>query len=154
MLRLAVDKNDLLEPSDLELKRTGPSYTLETIRQVRRETGETLPCLALGMDAYREIGTWYKPVDVLAEAHIAVLTRPGFDMNLLSPIPPEYSGVYRGEGDLLVHSNGATLRTIQVTSLDISSSMIRDLARNGRSIRYLVPEAVFEYIQRKGVYES
>ena len=152
MLQLAVHGNTLLKPSDMELNRKGPSYTLDTIRQVGTKVGGSIPYLALGVDAYMEIGTWHKPGDVLAEAHIAVLTRPGFEVDLVSPISPDFSGGYREQGDLLVHRSGATIRTVQVTSLDVSSSMIRDLAEKGQSIRYLVPEAVFEYIQQKGIY--
>jgi len=152
MLQLAVRGNPLLEVSEMELSRKGPSFTLDTVRQVRADVGGSIPYLALGVDAYLEIGTWYKPGDILAEAHITVLTRPGFEMDLVSPISPEFSGGYRAQGDLLVHQSGTTLRKVQVTSLDVSSSVIRNLAEGGRSIRYLVPEAVFKYIQQNGIY--
>ncbi len=152
MLQVAVEDNPLLEVSDLELRRKGPSFTLDTVRQVRVQAEGAVPYLALGVDAYLEIGTWHKPGNVLAEANIIVLTRPGFDVDLVSPIYPEFSNRYKTQGEILVHQSGTTLRKVQVTSLDISSSMIRALAEEGRSVRYLVSEAVFEYIQKNGVY--
>jgi nicotinate-nucleotide adenylyltransferase len=152
MLRLAVQGNPLLEVSDLELRREGPSFTLDTVRKIRGDAAGAIPYLALGVDAYLEIGTWHKPGNVLAEAHITVLTRPGFDVDLLSPIHPEFSREYSTQGNVLVHRSGATLRKIRVTSIDISSSVIRALAQKGRSFRYLVSEKVFEYIQRNSVY--
>ena len=154
MLNLAVLGNPLLEASDLEVRREGPSFTLETLRMVRSNYGGNIPYLALGIDAFLEISTWHRPADVLAEAHIVVLTRPGFKVDLASSLSPRYSVSYRAEGDTLVHASGATLREIQVTTMDISSSSIRNLVASGKSIRYLVPPPVFKYIQRKGLYES
>jgi len=154
MLELAVLDNPLLEASDLEVRRMGPSFTLETIRKIRSDFGTVMPWLALGVDAFLEIATWHKPEDVLAEAHIVVLTRPGFEMDLFTHVSPRFSGQYKAENDILVHTTGATLRRVQVTTMDVSSSSIRSLITQGKSIRYLVPQAVFKYIQQKGIYKS
>jgi len=154
MLELAVRENSLLKASDMELKRKGPHFTLDTVRQVRKEAGGSMPFLALGVDAFLEIGTWKEPEAILAETHLAILTRPGFETDLLSPVPAGSRTHYQARKNLFVHRSGATLRKIEVTALDISSSVIRSLVREGRSVRYLVPECVFEYILLNGIYRS
>jgi nicotinate-nucleotide adenylyltransferase len=152
MLEIAVEDNSLLEASDLETRREGPSFTLETIRKVRSDYGGSMPFLALGVDAYIEIASWHRPADVLAESHIVVLTRPGFEVDLVSPVSQWFEGVYRTVEDLHVHESGATLRKIQITPMEVSSSSIRNLIAQDRSIRYLVPQPVFKYIQQNNVY--
>jgi nicotinate-nucleotide adenylyltransferase len=154
MLELAVKDNPLLEASDLEIRRKGPSYTLETIRKVRSDYDDSMPYLALGVDAYLEIAAWHRPVDVLAEAHIVVLTRPGFEVDLVAPVSQWFAGSYQTRQECHVHDSGATLRQTRITSIDVSSSNIRSLIAHGRSIRYLVPQPVFEYIQLNSIYES
>jgi len=152
MLNLAVEGNPLLEISDMELKREGPHYTLDTVRQVRERSGGSMPFLALGVDAFLEIAMWHKPEEVLAQAHLVILTRPGFETDLLSPVPDPAREKYRAQGQGFLHPSGATLRKIEITPIDISSSLIRKLAAQGRSFRYLVPEPVFDYIRAKGIY--
>ncbi|UCG38716.1 MAG: nicotinate-nucleotide adenylyltransferase [bacterium] len=152
MLRLAVDDAPRLEASDMELKREGPSYTLDTIRQVRAETGSPFPFLALGMDAFEEIATWHQPAEVLEEAHLVILTRPGYRADLLAPLPEGSPAMYTSGEGMFLHRSGATLRELKVTAMDISSSQVRRLAGGGRSIRYLVPDTVFQYIQQSGIY--
>lgn len=152
MLNLAVADNPVFEASGMEMRRKGPSYTLETIRDVRSESGGVMPYLALGVDAYMEIAAWHRPEDVMAEAHIVVLNRPGFEADIFSPISKRYASKYRAEGDHYVHESGATLRKIKVASLNVSSSEIRNLIAQGRSIRYLIPQPVFRYIRSKKIY--
>jgi nicotinate-nucleotide adenylyltransferase len=152
MLDLAVADNPLLTASDLEIRRQGPSYTLDTIRRVRSDHGDAMPYLALGVDAYLEISTWHRTADVLAESHVVVLTRPGFEVDLVSPISRCFKGSYRIGDDCHYHESGATLRKTQISSLDISSSNIRRLIAQGRSVRYLVPQPVFEYIRLNRIY--
>ena len=154
MLSLAVEGNPLLEISDMELKREGPHYALDTVKQVRKGFGGSMPFLALGVDVFLEIATWHRPEEVLAQTHLVILTRPGFETDLLSPVPAPAREQYRAEGEGFVHRSGATLRRIEITALDISSSFIRKLASEGRSFRYLVPEPVFDYIRLNGIYRS
>ncbi len=152
MLEIAVGNNLLLQVSDMELRRKGPHFTLDTVRQVRKDFGESMPFLALGVDAFLEIEAWKEPETVLAETHLAILTRPGFETDLLSAVPAGTRDRYQAKGNVFMHQSGATLRKIEVTALDISSSVIRSLVREGRSVRYLVPEGVFEYILQNNLY--
>ena len=154
MLELAIHDNPLLAASDLEVKREGPSFTLETVRKIRSDSGGLIPYLALGVDAFFNIATWHRPADVMAEAHIVVLTRPGFEVDLGSPISRDLYAPYQNRDGILVHESGATLSVIQVTSMDLSSSTIRNLITSGRSVRYLVPQPVLKYIQQNNIYGS
>jgi nicotinate-nucleotide adenylyltransferase len=152
MLGLAAADNPAFEVSDIEISRKGPSYTLDTVREVRSRYDGSMPYLALGVDAYLEIAAWHRPADVLAESHIVVLTRPGFEVDLISPLSDGYAAPYRLGADYHVHESGATLRMIRVSSMDVSSSGIRSLIAQGRSIRYLVPHSVLKYIRLNHIY--
>lgn len=157
MLRLAVAGNPVLEVDDIEMSRSGPSYTIDTLVDLKAvgmkaAGGEEQFFIALGADAYREISTWYKPLEIFRNAHIVVLSRPGFEMDLLEPLTGNLEGFFRKGEANYVSSSGTTLRALDVSGLDISGSRIRALVARGGSIRYLVPDSVLEYIQLKGLY--
>jgi len=152
MLRLAVAGNPVFEVDDIEMNRSGPSFTLDTLKDLMAAGGEKQFYLALGADAYREISTWHQPLEVLTSVHIVVLTRPGFDPDLLGPLPGQLKDVFEEGTGGYVSSSGTTLTALSVSSLDISGSRIRALVSRGSSIRYLVPDSVLEYIHRNGLY--
>lgn len=152
MVELAVQRSPDLEVSDIELVREGPSFTLDTVEEVRESAGGAQIWMALGGDAYALIHSWHRPEDVLAQAHLVVLTRPGYSVNLMAPLPKGLSEGYTSSGDIYVHDSGATLRTLQVSPLAVSSSMIRKAVSRGDSIRDLVTVEVLQYIQQKGLY--
>jgi nicotinate-nucleotide adenylyltransferase len=152
MLRTAVDGNTRLEASDLEIRRSGPSYTLDTLKEIRELEGDVEIYLALGADAYAEIETWHRPREVLDLAHVVVLTRPGFEVDLLGPLPGEIRDGCRKAGPFYAIGRFSTLRSMVVTEMDISASRIRQLVASGRSIRYLVHDEVERYIREKGLY--
>jgi nicotinate-nucleotide adenylyltransferase len=153
MLRLAVGQDPRLTPSDMEIRREGPSYTLDTVEDVSAMYGGVVPWLALGADAFAEIATWHRPAEVLARVHLVVLTRPGFDVDLEGPLSDEARQRYsRGKSGVLMHDAGGSLQELAVTPVDLSSSRIRKAASSGGDIANLVPEPVFKYIQLNGIY--
>jgi len=154
MVKLAVKGLPKLEASDRELVRRGPSFTLDTIREVREAAGGAMVWMALGGDAYNLIGTWYQPDEVLAQAHLVVLTRPGYTIDLTGPLPGAIADHYRLEDSVYTRANGATLRALKVTPFDLSSSMIRKAIREGRNIHGLVTEEVLQYIMEKNLYRD
>jgi len=154
MVKIAVEKSPVLEASDIELVREGPSFTLDTVEKVRKSAEGALIWMALGGDAYALIRSWHRPEDVLAQTHLVVLTRPGYPVDLMAPLPEGISDRYTLSGDFYVHDSGATLRALPVSPLDVSSSMIRIAVSEGRSIRNLVTEEVLQYILQKGLYRS
>ena len=152
MVQLAVQKYPALTASDIELVREGPSFTLDTVKEVSKTAEGDLIWMALGGDAYSLIYSWYRPEDVLAQVHLVVLTRPGYPVDLMTPLPESLSERYTLSGDTYLHDSGASLRTLQVSPLDVSSSMIRKTVSEGDSIQSLVTVDVLQYIQQKGLY--
>lgn len=152
MVRLAVKEFPVLEASDRELVRRGPSFTLNTVKELRESADGAMVWMALGGDAYDLIQTWHQPEKVLAQTHMVVLTRPGYEVDLMAPLPRSISSRYTLKNEFYLHESGATLRTLQVSPIDISSSMIREAVREGRSIHGLVTDEVLQYITEKGLY--
>jgi nicotinate-nucleotide adenylyltransferase len=131
MVRLAVRGNPLLEASDLEVRRGGTSYTVDTLRQLRRILpGEFV--LILGADAARLLPRWRSIEEVRHLARVAVVGRGGLRPREKTP-----------KGSM-----------VPVPEIDISSTDIRERVRRGLPIRYLVPEAVERFIRRKRLYRS
>ncbi|MDF1525736.1 MAG: nicotinate-nucleotide adenylyltransferase [bacterium] len=152
MVQLAVGNCPSLTASDIELHREGPSFTLDTVKEVSKAAENSLVWMALGGDAYSLINSWYRSEDVLAQVHLVVLTRPGYPVDLMTPLPKNLSERYTPAGGVYLHDSGGSLRTLQVSPVDVSSSMIRKAVSGGHSIRNLVTDEVLQYIQQKGLY--
>jgi nicotinate-nucleotide adenylyltransferase len=134
MLRLATKGDSRYEVSDMELRRGGVSYTVETLAEMARShPGDELFFL-LGMDNLVEFDKWKDPQRITELATIVVMTRPGFSR-------PEHPPV-----------EGLNLMYCDVPEIAISSTEIRQRVREGGSIRFLLPEVVEEYIHRRGLY--
>ena len=135
MARRATADNPRLEVSELEALRTAPSYTIDTIRELKQALGEgELTHFIMGSDSLEQFFAWKQPLELLAECEFAVVVRPGFDMSGADP---------------RIRERARILRAPQV---DISSSDIRRRVRDGRTIRYLVPSGVSDYIVEKKLY--
>lgn len=135
MVRLAIDGNPRLALSDLEVRRPEPSYTVETVRQFRRELGEHEKLyFIMGADSLAQFFTWKDPLELISSCEFVVVPRPG---------------VGPGDGDPRIREKAHLLDT---PLIGISSSDIRDRVRTGRSIRYLVSPAVNAYIREKNLY--
>lgn len=129
MLRRAIRGNALFEACDLELRRGGISYTVDTLRELHRRRPAEYR-LILGADAARLLPRWKDAGEVLRLARIAVAARPGH--GTVPGLPKK---------DI-----------VEVPLLEISGTEIRDRVRRGLSIRYLVPDPVERYVLRKGLY--
>lgn len=130
MLALAVADNPRLSVERIELELPAPSYTVRTLRALaEREPGNRFTLL-MGADAAQELSSWHEVDALPALADLVVFARPG------CPVP----------------RHPMIDRVIDVPPVDISATLIRDLVRRGRSIRYLVPEAVRAYIAARGLY--
>jgi nicotinate-nucleotide adenylyltransferase len=130
MLELALAGSAGMGVERAELGRTGPSYSVDTLRQLReREPGVALTLL-LGADAAAELDAWHQAREIPALARVVVFARPG------SALP----------------SSPLVADLIEVPAIEISATEIRRRVREGRSIRYWVPDPVAEYISRHGLY--
>ncbi|MBW2280303.1 MAG: nicotinate-nucleotide adenylyltransferase [Deltaproteobacteria bacterium] len=152
MVRLATASNAAFEVLDLELQRRGPSYTVDTLTRLREERGDARLWFLLGSDALRDLHLWHRPDDLLRLASLAVACRPGSQAPLLELLPEAFRGQYCAGPHGLEHESGTELRAIPFPALEISASGIRSRRSSGRSIRYLVPDAVLDYIEKHGLY--
>ena len=158
MIRLAVKGEPRLAASDVEIRRSGKSYSVDTLRQLRAEEGSgSAFYLILGMDAFEEIATWKDYESLFRLCHIIVTSRPGTKRRPLRELIPE--GVLRrlaptpGE-EAFTSTSGMTVTYCEVTPVDVSSTRIREAVRRGASIREWVPDAVREYIETKRLYRD
>ena len=155
MLELALSGQDRLRLDETELRRDGPSWMVDTLAEFRARLGAQVPLvLVLGEDAFLGLPRWREPERILAQAHLAVMSRPGWTLPD-SGRAAEWFRVRRTEEvrDLQA-SPGGRILPVEVTRLDISATRIRRLVATGRQPRYLVPEAVRAYIEAQGLYTS
>jgi nicotinate-nucleotide adenylyltransferase len=156
MSRLAVGDHPVISVSDLEGRRPGRSYSIETLQQIHREMGPTWELyFILGLDAILEISTWKDYQDLFTLSHFVVLDRPGYSRQrleevLLGEVHPLFRPLTEPRGFL--HPGGHKVILQQTTLMDISGTAIREMVRHGRSIRYLLPEPVREYIITNKLY--
>jgi nicotinate-nucleotide adenylyltransferase len=153
MVRLATASNPAFEVLDLELRREGPSYTVDTLAEIRAGADGPLWFL-VGSDALRELDLWSRPDELLASTSLGVALRPGSEAALRDLLPERFRARYRETPQGLEHESGSELRAIPLPALDVSSRDIRGRHSGGRSIRYLVPDAVLDYIEKHGLYRE
>lgn len=140
MTRLATSGDALLDLSLIEMERPGPSYTVDSLEQLRRAYGSASLVLVMAADSLAEIDEWREPDRLLELAEWAVGPRPGSEL-------PDRAGLRARFG-----AAEARIHLLDGPSLDLSSSEIRRRVAAGRSIRYLVPRAVEELISDRGLY--
>jgi nicotinate-nucleotide adenylyltransferase len=156
MARLAVGRHGVLKVSDLEGRRPGKSYTIQTLRILREEFGEESELYyILGLDAILEIHTWKDFRELFTLSHFVVPDRPGYDRTdlgefLQREVHEDFQPLPDGGG--FQHPSGYRVLFLETTLLDISGTQIRKLVRDGRSLRYLLPEAVRRFILRNKLY--
>jgi nicotinate-nucleotide adenylyltransferase len=158
MVRLAIKGNPRFSVSDLELKRRGTSYSIETIRYFHRHYGDDARLFfILGEDAFREITIWKDYPSLFALCDWIVMKRPGQSQKTLKKIIPvelKQDFCYELEENTLVHCSDHRVYFAEITLLDISSSKIRARIKRVESIRYLIPDGVEDYIQKNRLYHG
>lgn len=143
MVRLAVAQDPRLGVCTLEVDRGGPSYTADTLAQLRQEWGSAVELFfIMGADALLDLPHWHQPQRIIALAHLAVAQRPGW---------PALSS---DELEKLVPGLSAKVVFVPMPTIDVSASELRQRARRGLPLRYLVPPPVEDYIQRHRLYVS
>jgi len=153
MLQLAAKGIDGFTASDFELKQPSKSYTIYTLQHFRDSADELF--FIVGSDAFGEIRTWHRWNELFGIANFAVMLRAGNEQrDIGSLIPKDVRGEFTKEDSAYRHRSGNGIMPVEVTKLDISSTQIRRLIADGRSIHFLVPEPVREYIEEKGLYRS
>jgi nicotinate-nucleotide adenylyltransferase len=144
ILRAALAGQDRLTLDDRELRRDGPSWTIDTLMELREEIGDDRPLvLLLGADAFLGLPSWHRWGELFDYAHVGVLTRPGHDIAVL-PTELRIKIASRRCADALALGQTAAGRVLQipVTPLEISATYVREVIAAGGEPRYLMPDAV------------
>lgn len=155
MVRRAIAGNPAFELSDIEGRREGKSYSIDTIEVFRLQYPEAQLYFIIGSDSFLEIGLWHRYDEIFRLCSLIVVERPGRPVgDPLAALPvairPELS--YTPEARRLEHATGTSVQFIKGCPLDISSSEIRRLAAERHSITYLVPPEVEAYIKEQRIY--
>ena len=158
MLNLAVEDNPFFVTSDIELKRAGKSYSIETVNYFKQTSQEEcIPFFILGVDAFLEISTWKKYQELFSLCNFIVMTRPGYEIKELQQLIPHQmmkDFTYCSDEQRFMHSSRFSIYIAEITAMDISSQAIRTHVHNSRSVTYLLPQAVESYIEEHALYVS
>ncbi len=144
LVTLATASNPRFEVSRVEMEREGPSYTVDTLEEMKRRLPPGTELFFItGTDAILEVGTWHDPERLFDLCRFVAVPRPGYPR--------------QGAADELIALErcfGHKIAVVSCPALDISSSDLRSRVAGGRPIKYLVPEAVEAYIQKHGLYRQ
>lgn len=147
----------LLDVLDIEARRPGPSYSVETLKDLRRRFPEAMNLyFIMGTDSFFEIRTWKNYRELFDLADLVLVERPGFALERIPPMLHDLGlGVSSRDGGASFSvQSGRKIILFRATHMDISSTRLRELLREGRSIRFLVPETICRYIAEEGLYLS
>ncbi|HOW85868.1 MAG TPA: nicotinate-nucleotide adenylyltransferase [Candidatus Aminicenantes bacterium] len=159
MVEIAVRRRAGFEASPLEVEAGGKSYSIRTLRRIRRLCPGTRSFFILGVDAFLDIGTWHQYEKVLDEGLFLVMARPGFDLERARGV---LGGRFRDEIGPLAEAGplDAAARPrcrvllVPIPALDVSSTEVRERVRRGRPLAGLVPPAVAAYIRQRQLYRG
>jgi nicotinate-nucleotide adenylyltransferase len=156
--RAATAGNARFEVDPLETERDGPSYTVDTLRELGRRVSPGKPVFVIGHDAFVEMGTWRDPETILTLSHLAVTTRPPIAGGTLADWLPAFAKdrvEVAPDGLSARHRTSDTwIRVVEISALDVSASDIRRRIRTSLSVRYLLPEAVHDAVLASGIYDE
>ncbi len=158
MVRLATADEPRFVVDDREVRRGGISYTVDTLYQLREALAPAPLCLLVGVDAFLGLGGWHRWEELPELAHIIVMHRPGWQLDEAAPGSTAALELLRlrrvaAFEELLPRRAGGILLQ-PVSQLAISATAVRQCVRKGRSIRYLLPDAVRDYIAAEGLYSK
>jgi nicotinate-nucleotide adenylyltransferase len=158
MVRLAIADQPAFVLDEREVERTSPCYTVDTLRELRAELGAAQPlCLLMGGDAFLQLDTWHDWEQLFELAHIVVGSRPGFTLDdRIHSAAPALRRHYQQRlcaADTLAKQPAGGIAELAIPKLEISATLIRSRVAENRSIRYLLPNKVADYIHQHHLYE-
>ena len=152
MVRAAIVDQRGFVVDDREVRRTGMSYSVDTLTDLRAAFPQRSLCLILGMDAFLGLPNWHRWRDILSLAHIVVAHRPGWKAPITGPLGEMMVDHGTGSSQDLDNALAGRIYIHGVTQLEISSTDLRNIITSGRDPRYLVPDAVRDIINETGCY--
>ena len=149
MVELALGQGGGLQVDDRELQRERPSYTVETLESLRQELGSDVALfMVLGWDAFCGLPSWHRWESLLELANLVVLQRPDYDLE----VPEVLKDLLAARSADQPERRHGQIICLSQTPLAISATHIRTLVGKGASPRFLLPDAVLDYIENEGLY--
>ncbi|HSW69671.1 MAG TPA: nicotinate-nucleotide adenylyltransferase [Gammaproteobacteria bacterium] len=152
MVKTAIADEPALKVDDCEIQRKGPSYTIDTLEMLREKIPHTPLCLIMGIDALLGFPGWYRFDDILKLSHLIIAHRPQYHLPETGIVADLLKQRLKHHSSSLHECMAGNIILHPVTSLEISATDIRRQIAAGRNPRYLLPDAVYQYIQTQGVY--
>jgi len=164
MVQLAIEDTPEFALTDLEIRRSGKSYSIDTVRAIQQEYGpDTVLFFIIGLDAFLDLPSWKEADTLLKSCHFVVISRPSTTFQAMAAIPlfrdvPQTTltalDEARQERADVAITNGQTLTFLRLPPCDVSASEIRARLRSGASLANLLPTPVESYILREGLYRE
>lgn len=152
MLKLALSGSDQLQLDTRELERTGPSYSVDTLTELREELGPEISLAwIMGSDAFAGLDRWHRWQELLDLGHMIVVMRPGWELPERGPVA-EYLARHKADGQVLRQKAAGHIVVQTLRLLPISATDIRAQICAGDSPQFLLPDSVWEFIQSRGLY--
>lgn len=154
MLQLALADCAELRWDSRELQRENPSYTYDTLRELRTELGVDVSLSwCMGMDSFASLYSWHRWQELIELAHLVVIARPGWEMPTQGLVA-DLIAQHRAGVDAIRTASAGKLVILEQRLLPISATEIRAQIQAGESPQFLVPDAVWSYIRAQGLYRS
>ena len=154
MLQLAIDDHPLLTCDDLELRKSMPSYSIETVQQIRQQVGEETPLFfCIGMDSLLTIDSWHHWQQLLDYCHLAICPRPGYKFPIKGHLAEWIEQNLCDDIERVKTLAQGCLHLCKIPLKDISSTAIRDSIKCAQSIDHLTPKSVVNFITKHSLYE-
>lgn len=157
MVEAAIAGQAKFAASDMEEQRGGKSYSVDTLSHLKQMDPAGERFFIIGMDSYRDIGSWRSYEKLFQLAHLVVMTRPGVEINdplAALPVAVRRNFCYDSSRKTMQHTSGNSVIFLEETRMDISSTEIRTRVAAGQSIDHLVPAVVADYISDHALYQS
>lgn len=148
MLELAIQRQPKFHLNTYEIDKDGQSYTVETLEALKGKYQDDALVLMMGTDSFAKFHTWHRWQDILNLANIVIMHRPGESV----PLDCTSGFIYKTHKVVEFTKQSGQMLDISVTQLDISSTEVRAALAEGRSVEYLLPPCVMEYISKQGLY--
>ncbi len=149
MVRAATAGEPLFRVSDVEIRREGPSFTVDTLRAMRDDAPDAELFLVIGIDQHRTFDSWREPEAILGLARLAVMDREGDSVLDADSVP---AGGPELDADHAREDLGGRVVAVHVQRVDVSSTQVRDAVARGESVTDLVSPEVARIIEAEGLY--
>ncbi len=154
MLNLAIKDEPSFKIEDCEIKRQGPSYTIDTLIFLREKFPHTPLCLILGADAWTGFATWHHYEEILNLAHLIIAARPAYPLPTTGKLANLLEQHQKRDAAALHNSLAGNIIVHSLSAIDISATVIRNQIALGQNPETLLPKNVYEYILAHHLYES